>query len=201
MGSRCSLASIGSVEAKPCPATVLRGSLKNQDPYERFTKMEKVGSGASKVVYKAFDEEEGVEVAWNEVYIPDCDLFRDKERSRLFNEIQMLWKLRHRNILDIREWWYDEHSRLLVFITEYLTDGSLRQYVRRHRKRLSLSAVKRYAWQILQGLVYLHGHYPPIIHRDLKCDNIFINGTSGQLVIGDLGFATLRRGWTMHCQS
>ena len=38
--------------------------------------MEKVGSGASKVVYKAFDEEEGLEVAWNEVFIPDCDLFR-----------------------------------------------------------------------------------------------------------------------------
>ena len=66
--------------------------------------------------------------------------------------------------------------------------------MRRHRKRLSLSAVKRYAWQILQGLVYLHGHYPPIIHRDLKCDNIFINGSSGQLVIGDLGFATLQKG-------
>jgi WNK lysine deficient protein kinase len=41
-----------------------------------LTQMEKLGSGASKVVYKAFDEEEGVEVAWNEVFIPDCDLFR-----------------------------------------------------------------------------------------------------------------------------
>ena len=30
--------------------------------------------------------------------------------------------------------------------------------------------------QILNGLNYLHSHNPPIIHRDLKCDNIFING-------------------------
>jgi hypothetical protein len=59
--------------------------------------------------------------------LPSLPTPRDKERSRLFNEIQMLWKLRHKNILDIREWWYDESSRLLVFITEYLTDGSLRQ--------------------------------------------------------------------------
>jgi WNK lysine deficient protein kinase len=44
----------------------------------------------------------------------------------------------------------------------------------------------------LQGLVYLHGHTPPIIHRDLKSDNIFVNGSSGSLKIGDLGFAT---GW------
>ena len=52
------------------------------------------------------------------------------------------------------------------------------------------------ALQILQGLVYLHGHNPPIIHRDLKCDNIFVNGASGVVKIGDLGLATLWRGLT-----
>ncbi len=56
--------------------------------------------------------------------------------------------------------------------------------------------LKRWAWQILQGLVYLHGHNPPIIHRDLKCDNIFVNGTSGVIKIGDLGLVTLCRGFT-----
>ena len=56
--------------------------------------------------------------------------------------------------------------------------------------------LKRWAWQILQGLVYLHGHNPPIIHRDLKCDNIFVNGTAGVIKIGDLGLVTLCRGFT-----
>jgi len=32
---------------------------------------------------------------------------------------------------------------------------------------LEEQVLKRWAWQILQGLVYLHGHNPPIIHRDL----------------------------------
>ena len=54
--------------------------------------------------------------------------------------------------------------------------------------------LKKWAWQILQGLVYLHGHEPPIIHRDLKCDNILINGVTGDLKIGDLGLATLFKG-------
>ena len=62
----------------------------------------------------------------------------------------------------------------------------------KHRK-LNKNALKRWAWQILQGLVYLHGHNPPIIHRDLKCDNIFVNGSAGVVKIGDLGLATLLR--------
>jgi WNK lysine deficient protein kinase len=33
-----------------------------------------------------------------------------------------------------------------------------------------------------------------VVRRDLKCDNIFINGASGELKLGDLGFATLLRG-------
>ena len=44
----------------------------------------------------------------------------------------------------------------------------------------------------LQGLVFLHTRTPPVIHRDLKCDNIFITGPTGSVKIGDLGLATLK---------
>lgn len=54
-----------------------------------------------------------------------------------------------------------------------------------------MKAVKNWARQILRGLAYLHSQEPPIIHRDLKCDNIFINGNHGEVKIGDLGFATI----------
>jgi serine/threonine protein kinase len=51
--------------------------------------------------------------------------------------------------------------------------------------------VKNWSRQILRGLLYLHSHDPPIIHRDLKCDNIFINGNQGEVKIGDLGLAAI----------
>lgn len=63
------------------------------------------------------------------------------------------------------------------------------------------NVLKRWAWQILQGLVYLHGHQPPIIHRDLKCDNIFIHGVTGEVKIGDLGLAKLMEEGLSTCQS
>lgn len=58
---------------------------------------------------------------------------------------------------------------------------------------MSITAVKSWVCQILHGLAYLHQHDPPVIHRDLKCDNIFVNGNIGQVKIGDLGLAAVVR--------
>ena len=60
------------------------------------------------------------------------------------------------------------------------------------QKRVSLKIIKQWCRQILRGLQFLHSRNPPIIHRDLKCDNIFISGTTGQVKVGDLGLATLK---------
>lgn len=67
-------------------------------------------------------------------------------------------------------------------------------------KRVNIRAVKHWCRQILRGLLYLHSHDPPIIHRDLKCDNIFVNGHQGEVKIGDLGLAAiLRKSHAAHC--
>lgn len=60
--------------------------------------------------------------------------------------------------------------------------------------------MKNWCRQILRGLNYLHTHDPPVIHRDLKCDNIFINGNQGEVKIGDLGLAAcLQHSHAAHC--
>lgn len=50
--------------------------------------------------------------------------------------------------------------------------------------------MKNWCKEILEGINYLHSQKPPIIHRDLKCENIFINSNLGEVKIGDLGLAT-----------
>lgn len=73
-----------------------------------------------------------------------------------------------------------------------MTSGTLREYIRKLSPLPNMKIVKRWSRQILKGLVYLHGHQPTIIHRDIKCDNIFINGAHGEIKIGDMGTAEMK---------
>jgi len=156
---------------------------------------EQLGRGACKVVYKAFDTQEGREVAWNKVDLATFGGIDLQEQDRILAEIRVLKTLKHKNIMSFYKWWYNEEKGQINFISELFSSGTLRQYRKKH-KHLGNEVLKHWAWQILCGLVYLHGHHPPIVHRDLKCDNIFINGADGVVKIGDLGLATLLRGST-----
>jgi len=66
------------------------------------------------------------------------------------------------------------------------------RYLKRF-KVMKPKVLRSWCRQILKGLLFLHTRTPPIIHRDLKCDNIFITGPTGSVKIGDLGLATLKR--------
>ncbi|KAL0434943.1 UNVERIFIED_CONTAM: putative serine/threonine-protein kinase WNK4 [Sesamum radiatum] len=165
------------------------------DPTGRYGRFEEVlGKGAMKTVYKAIDEVLGLEVAWNQVRLVDL-LQSPDDLQRLYSEVHLLSTLNHDSIIRFYTSWIDVENRTFNFITEMFTSGTLREY-RAKYKRVNIRAIKIWARQILEGLVYLHGHDPPVIHRDLKCDNIFVNGHLGQVKIGDLGLAAILRGHT-----
>ncbi|CDY38324.1 BnaC05g30170D [Brassica napus] len=169
------------------------------DPSGRYGRYEEVlGKGASKTVYRAFDEYEGIEVAWNQVKLRNFT--RNPEQlDKFFREIHLLKTLNHQNIMRFYTSWVDTDNLSINFVTELFTSGTLRQYRLRHR-RVNIKAVKQWCKQILKGLLYLHSRSPPIIHRDLKCDNIFINGNQGEVKIGDLGLAAiLRKSHAVRC--
>ncbi|KAH9627554.1 hypothetical protein KSS87_005608 [Heliosperma pusillum] len=139
--------------------------------------------------YKAFDEVDGIEVAWNRVKIDDV-LQSPEGLEKLYCEVHLLKSLKHENIIKLYDSWVDDKKKTVNMITELFTSGNLRQYRKKH-KNVDMKAVKNWARQILRGLDYLHSHNTPVIHRDLKCDNIFINGNHGEVKIGDLGLATV----------
>jgi hypothetical protein len=153
--------------------------------YLRFS--EKLGSGAYKEVYRAYDTSEGIEVAWNVVHLSGIN---KAERQYIVNEVRLLEKLNHSNIISFHGSWVNRQEEQVIFVTEILSSGTLKQFINKV-KVIRYKIAKRWAIQILKGLSYLHSQDPPIIHRDLKCDNIFINGTSGDLRIGDLGLSTV----------
>ncbi|XP_020596116.1 probable serine/threonine-protein kinase WNK3 [Phalaenopsis equestris] len=162
------------------------------DPTGRYGRYNEVlGKGAFKTVYKAFDEGEGIEVAWNQVKLVDV-LQNAADMERLYSEVHLLKTLKHKNIIKFYSSWVDTKNDNINFITEVFTSGTLRQYRKKH-KHVDLRALKNWSRQILCGLLYLHSHDPPVIHRDLKCDNIFVNGNQGEVKIGDLGLAAILR--------
>ncbi|GLT25165.1 hypothetical protein SLA2020_003120 [Shorea laevis] len=175
----------GGAHAEPPDPDVLE-----VDPTSRYIRYKEVlGKGAFKTVYKAFDEVKGIEVAWNQVRIDEV-LQKPEDLERLYSEVRLLKSLKHSNIIRFYNSWIDDKNKTVNIITELFSSGSLRQYCKKHKK-VDMRAVKGWARQILMGLNYLHSHDPPIMHRDLKCDNIFINGNQGEVKIGDLGLATV----------
>ncbi|KAL1197545.1 Serine/threonine-protein kinase WNK2 [Cardamine amara subsp. amara] len=169
------------------------------DPSGRYGRYDEIlGKGASKTVYRAFDEYEGIEVAWNQVKLRNFTR-NPEELEKFFREIHLLKTLNHQNIMKFYTSWVDTNNLSINFVTELFTSGTLRQYRLRHR-RVNIKAVKKWCKKILKGLLYLHSRSPPIIHRDLKCDNIFINGNQGEVKIGDLGLAAiLRKSHAVRC--
>ncbi|XP_038623664.1 serine/threonine-protein kinase WNK1 [Tachyglossus aculeatus] len=158
----------------------------------RFLKFDiEIGRGSFKTVYRGLDTETTVEVAWCE--LQDRKLTKS-ERQRFKEEAEMLKGLQHPNIVRFYDSWEStvKGKKCIVLVTELMTSGTLKTYLKRF-KVMKIKVLRSWCRQILKGLQFLHTRTPPIIHRDLKCDNIFITGPTGSVKIGDLGLATLKR--------
>lgn len=159
----------------------------DRSPSKRFIKFdEKIGEGQFKKVYRAYDYDLGREVAWNIITLGELS---NEDIENVEKEISILKRLKHERILSYISGWFDDSKKEVIFITEIFSGGSLRQYLNRlgHPR---IRAIKQWVCEILSGIKYLHEKN--IIHRDIKCDNIFINN-DGHIKIGDLGFSCMLR--------
>lgn len=168
-------------EMKPNYKEIVEKSPKGR--FQRFN--EELGSGAQKKVYMCFDYDNGRECAWNAINV---SLLDDKGTIRLREEIDIMKQLNHPNIISFIAGFYLEEKKELIIITEIFNGGSLKNHITKYGIP-RLRVIKQWCIEILKGLKYLHELPNPIIHRDIKCDNIFINKDTGKVKIGDLGLS------------
>lgn len=140
--------------------------------------------------YLAMDTEEGVEVVWNEVIYSQTRRTVKGSKDRLKNILQGLTDVKHQNIVNFYDFWHDKvgSQDRLVFITEYITSGSLKQFLKKTKQTKGTNAVNDKIWrrwcrQILSALSYLHKN--DIMHGNLSLASIFIQH-NGLVKIGSV---------------
>lgn len=139
------------------------------------------------IAYLAMDNELGVEVVWNEVQFSERKNFRAQE-EKIKSVFDNLMQLDHVNLVKFHKYWMDPNPEKprVIFITEYMSSGSMSNFLKRTRKSsktLSEKVWKKWCTQILNALNYLHSCEPAIVHGNLTCNTIFIQH-NGLIKIG-----------------
>ena len=106
-----------------------------------------------------------------------------KKIPKIIENVEILKKLKHPNLLQYFSVWYEENNHKAIIITELLQGGNLNEH-RKYQKKLKIKLIKKWIKQILLALNYLHSN--GYIHHDIKCQNILVDRITGNLKIGDL---------------
>lgn len=151
--------------------------------YEKYDHAIKYGPYTKS--YKGFDNEEGIEISWNEMNPDDIKLIDGGQSlEEMTRALQLVQGFQCEYIIKVLSSWLSQDKKQFIYITEVLSSGSLKKYIT-DAKVLKLKIVKKWCRHILAALAYLHTQDPPICHGDIKCDNIAISGHTGTVKIGD----------------
>ncbi len=151
---------------------------------ERYLIKKRIGSGGMALVYLAFDNETGNDVA---IKILRDELLSDAEAvKRFITESQAYLMLSHPNIVKCYDIFNGENLKYIVM--EY-ADGKTLKTLLNEKEKLSFDETISISIQILQALD--HAHSNNVVHRDIKPQNIIID-KNGNLKITDFGIAQIQ---------
>jgi serine/threonine-protein kinase len=141
-----------------------------------------IGRGGMGVVYRARDEKLKRRVAIK--VLPPELAFNNDIRERFGREAQTAARLSHPHVVPI--YTVGEGSSLVYFIMGYVDGESLSTRIQR-RGKLPAEEVRRIMKETADALSAAHSL--AIIHRDIKPDNILLEGTRGRVMVTDFGIA------------
>ncbi|KDP24078.1 hypothetical protein JCGZ_25735 [Jatropha curcas] len=155
-----------------------------------------IGSGASGKVYKVVlsnGETVAVKKLSGGSKKDDAIATANSDKDEFEVEVETLGKIRHKNI--VRLWCCCNNGDCKLLVYEYMPNGSLGDLLHSSKSGL-LDWPTRYkiALDAAEGLSYLHHDcVPPIVHRDVKSNNILLDGEFGARV-ADFGVAKVVQG-------
>lgn len=147
----------------------------------RYQVVQMVGRGGMGAVYKARDLRLNTVVALKQTLLSGAQIDQAFER-----EAQLLAGLRHQSLPKVMDHFIDPAGQFLVM--EFIEGDDLGALVERSQGGLPVARVMAWAEQLLRTLEYLHGRQPPVIHRDIKPQNLKL-AEGDALVLLDFGLA------------
>uniref|UniRef100_A0A0E0LLT8 Uncharacterized protein n=1 Tax=Oryza punctata TaxID=4537 RepID=A0A0E0LLT8_ORYPU len=149
---------------------------------DNFHESKKIGEGGFGAVYKGI-------LNGQEVAVKRMTKGSNQGLEELKNELVLVAKLHHRNLVRLVGFCLDEGERLLIY--EYMPNKSLDTFLFEQRRQLDWAIRFKIIEGIARGLQYLHeDSQKKIVHRDMKASNILLDADMNPK-IGDFGLARL----------
>jgi eukaryotic-like serine/threonine-protein kinase len=154
----------------------------------RYQIIRPVGSGGMGAVYEALDTRLGARVALKWLQPPPgVSELQTRVLLRAFErEARILARLRHAALPGVTDFFGDDAGQYLVL--QYIPGDDLAELLAERGVPFALEQVLEWADALLDALEYLHSRRPPILHRDIKPQNLKLT-PGGEIVLLDFGLA------------
>jgi serine/threonine protein kinase len=148
----------------------------------RYRIIQRIGHGGMGAVYEAKHEGLGKTIAIKEAFHTDDERLRRAFRR----EARTLAELEHKGLPRVTDHFSEGDGLFLVM--EYISGDDLLKRLSQRGRAFSVQEVMQWAEELLEILDYLHTHDPPVIHCDIKPNNIKLRN-DGNVVLLDFGFS------------
>src|SRR6187455_2720657 len=172
----------------------------------RYLIVQLIGKGGMGEVYLAVDQRLGSAVALKRTFFAGDEMLG----NAFEREARTLARMRHPVLPKVTDHFGEGEEQYLVM--EHIAGDDIAKRLEAAQKPFPLSWVMFWADQLLDALSYLHSHEPPIIHRDIKPQNLKLTdenhvilldfglskNSTGQTKINDSGSSGSVVGYTPH---